>query len=204
MRICCAGVTIKMGLLRLVLVALAAAMHAAADSGDAAPTLRRRTLVSVAQEAWDVAASLRNDILYSERCRGISIRKKRRKGGYAPPTLLFGDPAAGPKLAAPDLFCENQSGFLGVEFDPGFQTNRRVYVFAASTLGAGDRPRTNRVIQLTLTTSKRGVVPGSRVDIVPDIYYKYERNANGPIGAHSGGRIRFGPDRLLYITTGTL
>ena len=39
-------------------------------------------------------------------------------------------------------------------------------------------------------------------DIIEDIPYKDAPNGAGSAGAHSGGRIRFGPDRFLYVTTG--
>ena len=39
-------------------------------------------------------------------------------------------------------------------------------------------------------------------DLVDDIPYKDAANGAGAAGAHSGGRIRFGPDRFLYVTTG--
>jgi len=42
----------------------------------------------------------------------------------------------------------------------------------------------------------------ARTDIVTDIPFKHAANAVGGAGAHSGGRLRFGPDGFLSITTG--
>jgi glucose/arabinose dehydrogenase len=108
---------------------------------------------------------------------------------------LFG--TTGSNLVAADLWCEGQSGMNGVAVDPDFANNRFVYVYMASNLS---NPRTNRVIRLTVGTNM--TTAASRTDIINNIAYKNAGNAVGGAGAHSGGRIRFGPDGFLYVTTG--
>jgi glucose/arabinose dehydrogenase len=130
-------------------------------------------------------------MLYTEKCRGLSIR--RANGAV---TRLFG--TAGSAFVAPDLFCEGQSGVHGVAIDPEFAANRYVYLFMASNLNTN--PRTNRIVRVQLDTGFTTAT--NRTDIVTDIAYKHVSNAHGGAGAHSGGRIRFGPDGYLYITTG--
>jgi glucose/arabinose dehydrogenase len=130
-------------------------------------------------------------ILFTEKCRGLSIR--RTTGTI---THLFG--ITGASLVAGDLFCQGQSGVHGVAIDPDFANNRYVYVFMASNLSTN--PRTNRVVRLQLDAAFS--TAANRVDIVTDIAYKDASNAVGGAGAHSGGRIRFGPDGYLYVTTG--
>jgi glucose/arabinose dehydrogenase len=141
---------------------------------------------------WDIAFTPDGAMLYTEKCRGLSAR-------FANGTTirLFG--TTGSALVASDLFCEGQSGVHGVAVDPDFANgNRYVYVFMASNLSTN--PRTNRVVRLSLSADN--MTASSRTDIITDIAYKDVGNAVGGPGSHSGGRIRFGPDRFLYVTTG--
>jgi glucose/arabinose dehydrogenase len=140
---------------------------------------------------WDLAFLPDGSILFTEKCRGLSVR--RTTGTI---THLFG--VSGASLVATDLFCQGQSGVHGVAIDPDFANNRYVYVFMASNLSTN--PRTNRVVRLQLDAALSSA--SNRVDIISDIAYKDVANAVGGAGAHSGGRIRFGPDGFLYVTTG--
>ena len=144
------------------------------------------------QNPWDIAFTPDGAMLYTEKCRGLSAR-------FANGTTvrLFG--TAGSSLVASDLFCEGQSGVHGVAVDPDFANgNRYVYVFMASNLTTN--PRTNRVVRLSLSADNMSA--SGRTDIITDIAYKDVGNGVGGAGAHSGGRLRFGPDRFLYVTTG--
>ena len=156
-----------------------------------APALARTVVLQGLSSPWDVAVAADGAIFFTERCRGLSVR--RADGSV---TRLFG--TAGSALLAPDLACVGQSGVHGVALDPAFASNRTVYVYMLSTLNTS--PRTNRVVRLVLTAGYTGA--GSRTDIVTDIAFKENANAVGGAGAHSGGRIRFGPDGFLYVTTG--
>jgi glucose/arabinose dehydrogenase len=140
---------------------------------------------------WDLAFLPDGSMLFTEKCRGLS---RRAPSGAV--TRLFG--TGGSSLVASDLFCEGQSGVHGVAIDPDFANNRYVYVFMASNLSPN--PRTNRVVRIQLDAAF--ATASNRVDIVTDIAYKHVGNAVGGAGAHSGGRIRFGPDGYLYVTSG--
>src|SRR5690606_17755523 len=101
---------------------------------------------------------------------------------------LFG--TNGSALVAQDLFCEGQSGVHGIAVDPDFaKGTRHIYVYIASNLR---KPATNRVVRLTVNADTTSV--SNRTDIIEDISYKNAANGAGSAGAHSGGRIRFGPD----------
>jgi len=155
------------------------------------PTLTRAVVVSGLSNPWDVAVLPDGSLLYTERCRGLAIR---RPDGST--LRLFG--TAGSTLVAPDLVCEGQSGVLGVALDPAFATNRRVYLYMAS--GQASAQRSNRVVRLELAPDLSRVV--ARDDLITDIPYKQAANGVGAAGMHSGGRLRFGPDGFLYVATG--
>jgi glucose/arabinose dehydrogenase len=150
-----------------------------------APSLARTVVLAGLANPWDLAFTPDGALLYTERGRGLSVR--RTDGSTA---LLF-RPA--------DLVAEGQSGFNGVAVDPDFAANRRVYVYMASNAGG---ERDNRVIRLVVDAGYTAV--SDRSDIVAGISYKRVAapGAPGGAGAHNGGRIRFGPDGFLYITTG--
>lgn len=156
----------------------------------AVPTIRRTLLVTELSNPWDLAIADDGTMFYTERCVGLSVR-------FVDGTVvrLFG--TTGASLVAADLSCEGQSGVNGVALDPAFASTRRIYVYMASALRT---PRMNRVIRLVLSEDLHSV--SSRTDIVTDIPFKQVETENGLAGANSGGRIRFGPDGFLYVTTG--
>lgn len=155
------------------------------------PVLTRTTVLGGRSNPWDLAFASDGAMFFTERCAGLSVR--RPDGSI---TRLFG--TAGSALVATDLVCLGQSGMNGVALDPGFATNRRVYVYMTSNLVTA--PRTNRVVRLTLDAGY--TMASARTDIVTDIAFKDVANGVGGAGAHSGGRLRFGPDGYLYVTTG--
>ncbi|MCG3202185.1 MAG: hypothetical protein NFCOHLIN_02064 [Gammaproteobacteria bacterium] len=155
------------------------------------PVLSRTVVRSGLSSPWDLAFLPDGSMLITEKCRGLSIL---RNGAL---TRLFG--TSGASLVAGDLFCQGQSGMHGVAVDPEFGNgNRYVYVYMASN--ASTNPRTNRVVRLTLSADL--LTASGRVDIITDIAFKDVANSWGGAGSHSGGRLRFGPDGLLYVTTG--
>src|SRR5688572_21458603 len=155
-----------------------------------APVLTRTVFMPGLSNPWDLAFAPDGAMFFTEKCRGLSVR---RPDGSV--TRLFG--TSGSALVASDLACEGQSGVHGVALDPAFETNRNVYVYMLSTLSS---PRTNRVVKLTLNAGYTSA--SDRTDIITDIAFKNVGNGVGSAGAHSGGRIRFGPDGFLYVTTG--
>ena len=155
------------------------------------PALSRTVVLGGLSSPWDVAFAADGAMFFTEKCRGLSVR---RPDGSV--TRLFG--TSGSALVAPDLACAGQSGVHGVALDPAFATNRTLYVYMLSTLSTS--PRTNRVVRLVVDAGY--TTASNRTDIITDIAFKDVGNAVGGAGSHSGGRIRFGPDGFLYVTTG--
>lgn len=142
--------------------------------GTGAPTFTRSVWLGGLAAPWDLAFAPDGAVLFTERSRGLSVR-------VGSTTRLLFRPA--------DLVAQDQSGMLGVALDPDFASNRTVYVFMGSNAGGATD---NRIVRFTVNADYTAIA--SRLDIVTGIAYAG--------GAHSGGRIRFGPDGLLYITTG--
>ena len=145
------------------------------------PVVARSTVVSGLSTPWDIAFTPDGTLLFTERGGGIGVR------------LVDGTVRRGVFRPA-DFVAQDQSGMLGIAVDPAFATNRTVYVYMASTLpsASGQSGTNNRVVRLTVNADYSAF--SNRVDIVTGISYAG--------GAHSGGRIKFGPDGFLYITTG--
>jgi glucose/arabinose dehydrogenase len=151
------------------------------------PSLTRTVFLGGRSNLWDLAFTPDNALLFTERTQGLAVRRADSQV-----FRLFG--TAGSALVATDFRAEDQSGMLGVAVDPDFATNRYVYVYMASTTPSPtlQQGTNNRVVRLTVNADYTGV--SNRTDIVTGISYAG--------GAHSGGRIKFGPDGFLYITTG--
>jgi glucose/arabinose dehydrogenase len=145
------------------------------------PVVVRSTVVSGLSTPWDIAFTPDGTMLFTERGGGLGLRLADgtvRRGLFRPA----------------DFVAQDQSGMLGIAIDPAFATNRAVYVYMASSLpsSTGQSGTNNRVVRLTVNADYTAF--SNRVDIVTGISYAG--------GAHSGGRIKFGPDGYLYITTG--
>lgn len=122
---------------------------------------------------WALAFLPGGDVLVTERPGRVRLLRQGR---------LEPDPVTTLAVAG------GEGGLLGVAADPRFAENRRFYLYA--TVDAGG-PTVNQVSRWVLSDDGRSA---RREQVILD----------GIAGArvHDGGRIRFGPDGMLYVGTG--
>jgi glucose/arabinose dehydrogenase len=79
-------------------------------------------------------------------------------------------------------------GLLGLALHPNFLVNNWLYLF--ETIRDENEKNVNRVVRYTFDKQKGLLEPVITIDDLPAAKY------------HNGGRLKFGPDNMLYITTG--
>ncbi|MDX1589018.1 MAG: PQQ-dependent sugar dehydrogenase [Oleiphilaceae bacterium] len=162
---------------------------------DHAPSLDHETVLSDLSDPWDMAFLPDGTLFFTEKCHGLSVRLS---DGSVNKLLGMKD-TEGYASQAKDLFCEGQGGMMGIAIDPEFDDNRYLYVYSTSDKKA---PGTNRLMRFKVNKDLTDV--SKRKDLVKNVPYKdkaTDQPFGGP-GAHNGGRVSFGPDGYLYLTTG--
>jgi aldose sugar dehydrogenase len=136
--------------------------------------VRVEEVASGLETPWGIGFLPDGSLLVSERAGRIRLVKNGQ---------LQAAPVA--RIPAVD---QGEGGLLGLVLHPNFSENRWFYVYY-TTLKNGDR--VNRVERWQLTENQQSATPDRIIlDDIPVAQY------------HNGGRIRFGPDGMLYVGTG--
>jgi glucose/arabinose dehydrogenase len=149
---------------------------------EAAPGLVVSTAMSGLSNAWDTAFAPDGAMFVTERAGAIRVR--RPNGATA---TLTADLA--------DLWVSGETGLMGIEVDPAFGANRRLYTCQGTTDDAG------------------GTVDGSSVQVVAwtvDAGYTALTRVADPLvggipgtsGRHGGCQLRVDPQGFLRVGTG--
>lgn len=159
-----------------VIATLCAVLVACTDSGGAPsdePTLSVDTVATGLVTPWALAFPPDGRIFLTERPGRVRV--------LTPDRVLEPEP-----LAEIDVAAQGEGGLLGIAVDPEFARNRRLYLYLTYRDDAGLR---NRVVSYA-ESGGRLSPPTVVLDGIPGA------------AIHNGGRIAFGPDRRLYVTTG--
>ncbi|MFK0120267.1 PQQ-dependent sugar dehydrogenase [Streptomyces sp. NPDC090994] len=151
----------------------------AATAGQAPPAKGSvevtRTVATGLDSPWGLAPLPDGDLLVSSRDEGTITRVDTETGEK---TELGGVPGVSPA---------GEGGLLGIALSPDYAADRTVYAYYTS---ASD----NRIVRMLYDAGK----PAGEQLGAPDTVFR-----GIPKGfVHNGGRIAFGPDKLLYVGTG--
>lgn len=123
---------------------------------------------------WAIDISDEGKLYFTERSGAIRIIEEGKLRLL--PLITFGTP----------FVSQGEGGLMGIVLDPNFSQNHYMYVM--HSYSEGNRIN-NRVIRLVENNNRASIdlvlldkIPGGRI--------------------HNGGRLKIGPDKKLYITTG--
>ncbi|MEU1576995.1 PQQ-dependent sugar dehydrogenase [Streptomyces collinus] len=134
-----------------------------------------RTVAEGLQSPWGLAPLPGGGLLVSSRDEGTIVRVDEKTGKKTELGEVPGVSAAG------------EGGLLGIALSPDYASDRMVYAYFTS---ASD----NRIVRMIYDGQK----PSGEQLGAPDTVFR-----GIPKGfIHNGGRIEFGPDKMLYVGTG--
>lgn len=131
------------------------------------------TLATGLELPWSLAFTPDGRLFFTERPGRVRVYTGGRV--LTDPALVIGDVAA-----------IGEGGAMGLAVHPDFATNRYMFVLYTARAGNGT---VNRVVRFREVNNTLGE---------PAVILDNIRAA----GIHNGGRLKFGPDRKLYITMG--
>jgi glucose/arabinose dehydrogenase len=169
----------NVGIATLGLVLLIALVASAAEPSDGyrpAPLFKSQVIASRLRAPWALKFLPDGRVFFTEREGRVRVIENGK---------LLDEPA----LVVADIKSWSKMGLLGLVLDPDFSANHFIYL--SECHGTGDRQGQNwvRVVRYR-ETDNHLVEPRVLIDKIPCFHN------------HAGGRLLFGPDAKLYITTG--
>ena len=137
------------------------------------PQLELREIVSGLIVPWEIVFPETNKMYVTE--RGGRVR-----------VVLDGQLLPDPILTIPEVSTQAEEGLMGMTLDPGYATNKLLYLAYAYPQNGNIRVKVVQYQDLEDRFEQRAVI----IDNIPAARF------------HAGTRIAFGPDEKLYITTG--
>ncbi|WP_425829187.1 PQQ-dependent sugar dehydrogenase [Streptomyces fractus] len=134
-----------------------------------------RTVTSGLKSPWGLAELPGGDLLVSSRDEGTITRVDTKTGKK---TVLGEVPGVAP---------EGEGGLLGLALSPSYASDHMVYAYFTTESD-------NRVVRMIYDEKKPS---GEQLGAPDTVFRGIPKGTN-----HNGGRIAFGPDKLLYVGTG--
>ncbi|MTI63306.1 PQQ-dependent sugar dehydrogenase, partial [Methylophaga sp.] len=100
--------------------AILAGLPAMAYADSHVPELTHTEVISGLENPWDIALFDDGTMLYTEKCRGLSVREPNGDVNH----LLGLKDTKDYSTTEKDLFCQGQAGMNGVAIAPNFEDNR--------------------------------------------------------------------------------
>jgi glucose/arabinose dehydrogenase len=132
-----------------------------------------QTVVTQLEVPWSLAFAPDGRLFFTERPGRVRVYQN---GALVP----------APALTLDDVQPTGEAGLLGIALHPNFAQNHFVYLLYTAATSRGAVNRLARYRELNNTLAERAVL----------------REGMAAASIHDGGRIRFGPDGMLYLTMG--
>ncbi|MET0146867.1 MAG: PQQ-dependent sugar dehydrogenase [Ilumatobacteraceae bacterium] len=132
------------------------------------------TVVGGLRNPWDASFAPDGSLFFTERVGDVNVWRNGQR-------ITLNRPL--------DVVAQGEGGMMGIAVDPAFDTNRRIYTCYLSNATGGLDVRVVR-----WDVSPDWTTLSGRSDLVTGI--------PATTGRHAGCRTRFGPDGMLWVTTG--
>jgi len=157
-----------------VVIPLPLGSPAASPSAPVSPVnYRIEEVVSSLSVPWSIVFTSPSRMLVTERPGNIRI-------------IENGELVSSPLINFPETVSKAEEGSMGLALHPNYSLNKHIYVSLAYESGGNTYIKVERIVDAGKTAVRDKVI----IDKIP------------AATLHAGSRIKFGPDGMLYITSG--